>query len=198
MEKQIFCMFEKKKYKNRVAWKVPQLWAWLCNPKEEEWITFTCQNTCFRIPGSRIVWILFICICRWMIFWPTLSRQHQNQQWHKYVHEHDSFSAVNDGKLFGNLHEVQTFSDIKGKGITTSIVHFNNMRETFICVGVYWAHVYKGPSRGPCVGVIYTHLLGLEEYKPLFSLTVTSSEHSHGFYSWIDWTLENYSEETST
>ena len=38
-----------------------------------------------------------------------------------------------------------------------------------VTVGVYWAHVYRGPSRGSCIGSIYTHpsrVGGIEELFP--------------------------------
>ena len=39
-------------------------------------------------------------------------------------------------------------------------------------VGVYLAHVYRGPSRGPCIGVIYTHPSRVGGIHALFSPTI--------------------------
>ena len=38
-----------------------------------------------------------------------------------------------------------------------------------VSVGVYWAHVYRGPSRGSCVGIIYTHPYRVGGIQKIFS-----------------------------
>ena len=40
-----------------------------------------------------------------------------------------------------------------------------------VSVGVYWAHVYRGPSRGPCIGIIYIHPSRVGGIHPLFPPT---------------------------
>ena len=42
-------------------------------------------------------------------------------------------------------------------------------------VGVYWAHMYKGSSRGPCIGTIYTHPSRVGVIEQLFPSLETSS-----------------------
>ena len=55
-----------------------------------------------------------------------------------------------------------------------------------IIVGVYWAHVYRGPPRGPCIDSIYTHpsrVGGIEQLFPslvfmTFGRTICKHFHS--------------------
>ena len=51
-----------------------------------------------------------------------------------------------------------------------------------IAVGVYWAHVYRGTSRGPCIGSIYTHPSRVGGIEQLFPSLVAVNFHDAFFF----------------
>jgi len=57
-----------------------------------------------------------------------------------------------------------------------------------VFVGVYWAHVY----RGPCIGIIYTHPSRVGVIHPLFSPTVLKNTWYNYNFASHKWNINNH------
>ena len=86
-------------------------------------------------------------------------------------------SSVNTG---GGVRFNKSMYSVYGLGNINKI----HSSEQLISVGAYWAHVFRGSSRGLCIGIIYTHPSRVGWIHLLFLPTTFSKFDSKDFIIW--------------